>query len=241
MMLIYKAWRESRERFLIGTVILTLLCLIITLFPRFVMPMVGHPSIFAEYIWQAVYRGKVRGVFVFLCLFLGLGGLDHERRVGTATFTLSLPLKRRAIIATRAAVGMIEVAALAFVPAVLLPLLTRDAYPFLQATRFAELWVAGGIVFFAVALLCSVLLPGELTAGAVAVMAVYAYSAVVNTDTVRPLHANLHRVMSGQDPPLLGSDYQLHGAATLMLIVATVLVSMVMLTIADQVTSRRDF
>ncbi len=98
MMLWHKAWLESRTRLLLGVTIMTAVCA------------------YSVYAHRSAYQGIVRNVFMVLCFLLGVGGLLRERAVGTAPFTLALPVSRVRLTATRAAVGWLELVALAFVP-----------------------------------------------------------------------------------------------------------------------------
>jgi hypothetical protein len=74
---------------------------------------------------------------------LGFGGLQRERAHGSASFTLALPVSRLALIAARAAVGLLEILALALLPVILVPALSKfvgEAYPLSQALEFSLLW-----------------------------------------------------------------------------------------------------
>jgi hypothetical protein len=55
-------------------------------------------------------------------VLLGSGGLLSQAAGGSALFTLSLPVSRNWVIGIRAATGLAELAVLAFVPSLLIPL-----------------------------------------------------------------------------------------------------------------------
>ena len=57
-------------------------------------------------------------------VLLGTGGLLSQASGGGALFTLSLPVSRKRLLGVRAATGLAELLALAFVPPLLLPLLS---------------------------------------------------------------------------------------------------------------------
>src|ERR1700722_11299768 len=104
MMLWYKAWRESQARFTMIALTLTVFCLFTVAFRNqiqahgsFVPPNL-RSSIYSEHIYHLIYWGTAKGVFAFLVIFLGLGGLLRERARGTATFTLALPVRRWRIV-----------------------------------------------------------------------------------------------------------------------------------------------
>jgi hypothetical protein len=92
-MLWQKAWIESRGRFLFGVAATGTAC---------------------AYSWYANrYQGIPRTTFIVFCFLFGMGGLLREHAVGTAPFTLALPVSRLRLVATRAGVGWIELVALA--------------------------------------------------------------------------------------------------------------------------------
>lgn len=143
-MLWYKAWLETRWRFLIGIAIL-MLSVVGTVFayPRVerVLPLV--PSVdtsslvgqrikaiadlsrtYGGYIWaQWLRQNNVQMLSLFAAL-LGTGGLLSQATGGGGLFTLSLPVSRDRLFGVRAATGLTELAILAFVPSLLLPLLS---------------------------------------------------------------------------------------------------------------------
>ena len=80
----------------------------------------------------------------------------RERDYSSAGFTLSLPVSRGQLLAWKAAAGIIEIAALSFLPAVLVPLCSEFAgtsYPRAQALKFDSLWLVGGTFVFMIGLL----------------------------------------------------------------------------------------
>lgn len=61
-------------------------------------------------------------------LWQGCGGFSREQATGTAGFTPALPLLREQLVAIRAAIGLLQMTALALVPAGVLPALSRLAH-----------------------------------------------------------------------------------------------------------------
>jgi ABC-2 type transport system permease protein len=172
-MLWYKAWVESRTRFLLIAVCLTLFCAAVVLFHGQTEPVLTdalrglRTRTFSEHIYKLIYSGTAKGMFAILVIFLGLGGLGRERTHGTAIFTLALPATRFQMVATQMAVGLLELAALSLLPALLIPALSalvQQYYPFTQALHFAVLWFCCGSIIFAASFLLSVMLEGEYTA-----------------------------------------------------------------------------
>src|SRR5882672_4152461 len=156
-MLFYKAWLESRVRFLAGGVVLTAYCTSFVRQARINFPPVLEPTLpYSAYIWRGVYDGLDTLVFVLVAVMLGLGGLERERGAGTAGFTLGLPVTRMQLLWPRIAVAALEVAALAAVPLAVVPWLSAGIgrpYSFAQALPFALLFAVTGTVWASVGFL----------------------------------------------------------------------------------------
>lgn len=177
--LMYKAWLETRARFLTGAVIITLLIVwtvlrangVIEGYERF-RP--GEHMQYAEYIWISLYRGYLQAFWIFCALMLGLGGLWREQAQGTAGFTLSLPVSRSHVTCIRILVGLFEIIALGFLSAFLIPLLSAlegNHYSLAQSVSFSTLLVGGGMIFFGWGVLLSHLIQKEFTAPAIGMSA----------------------------------------------------------------------
>src|SRR5215813_10268679 len=116
-MLWYKAWRESRVRFLLSAAVLVFLCLGLMYRARTGFPPPDRPDLpYSAWVWANIYGNLNPTVFIILAMILGLGGLQRERPVGTATFTLSLPVTRVRLVLVRAAAGILQVLVLSFLP-----------------------------------------------------------------------------------------------------------------------------
>ena len=168
-MLWSKAWRETRTRFLLVTAILAAMCAWAVFLPQTGID--GTHIDFRTSIYKFIYYGKAKGVFSVLVIFMGTGGLLRERSLRTAAFTLSLPVSRLCLVAIPATVGLAEVAALALLPATLLPVLSilvDQTYPLPEALQFSILWFGFGSSIFAVAFFFSVIAGGEFVAPAAA-------------------------------------------------------------------------
>ena len=158
-MLLYKAWRESRLGFLLSVGALAVFASVYLLFPR-------HDLLqrytYTQEVYLLSYRGALRNIFIVLTLFLGLGGLRRERANGTVLFTLSLPVSRLKITAARAIVGLIELAVLALVQAIVIPIFSawdHQPYPsFSQAFHFSLLWMGCGTALLAFGMLLSTII-----------------------------------------------------------------------------------
>jgi hypothetical protein len=171
-MLWYKSFLETRWRFLIGLAILMLSVAGTALaYPRVarLLPLVPPIDASSEigrrikdiadlsrtyrgYIWAQVLRQNVTQMLSFFAVLLGAGGLLSQASGTGALFTLSLPVSRNRLLGVRTATGLAELAALAFVPVLLLPVISPAI-----AERFgvADALVYGVCIFGAGAVLFS--------------------------------------------------------------------------------------
>jgi ABC-2 type transport system permease protein len=182
-MLWYKAWLETRARFLLGALLVSAVTAFFVLGHPFMIrqwrsdlllhPDWSEPAWFPRalvdypyFLWHFVYDEMLQNAWVVSAILLGLGGIDREAAMGTAGFTLSLPVRRRDLLAVRLAVGGGEAILLGFLPSLLLPLLSRvmgRAYPLPQALAHSALLVCGGMIFFALSVLLSTAVRDENT------------------------------------------------------------------------------
>ena len=181
-MLWYKMWRESWLRFAIAAAALLWMCGAVVALQRQVRAHADAPMAYMHYIWSAVYKANVLDLFILMVIVLGLGGVLQEREQGTAGFTLSLPVGRWRLVASRAATGLAQVGILALLPALLIPLLSPlvgETFAFSRALQFSVLWTGGGMLVFALAFFFSVVLPGAYSPVIASLAGLLAYSAVV--------------------------------------------------------------
>lgn len=154
MMLLYKAWRESRNRFLLGVLALAGFCTIMAL-----QRASGAP------FTDRIFSGSL--YFELLVIVVGMGGLRRERSQHTAVFTLTLPVSRLQLVAAHAAVGLAETVVLALVPALMagpLGALTHQTASAGDALRYSLMRILCGGFVFAISFLLSALLSGAYTA-----------------------------------------------------------------------------
>jgi len=234
--LFYKAWLESRVRFLASAGVLAAYCISFVQQARLNFPPVFEPRLpYTVYIWRGVYNGIDTLLFVVVALVLGLGGLQRERAAGTADFTLALPLTRIRLLLPRAAVAMGEVAALAIIPAIVVPWMSSrigHVYPVADAIRFAALFVATGAVWVSAGIFWSTVTSAELTGAVAAILTPVVYVATVSSTALRRWPAaNIFNVMNGAHLPYLDPATSLFtgrfpwGAALVLTLVAAGLVA----------------
>jgi len=203
-MLLFKAWRESRARFFLSAATIGALCTGVVLLNARMQSNPGQilpgfrATTYSEHVYDFIYSGTAKGLFVMLMLFIGLGGLLRERRRGTAPFTLAPPVTRSRIIVTQIVVGVLEVIGIAALPAFLIPTLSPfvgRSYPVSESLHFALLWLGGGLMVFALAFLCSVLFAGEYTALIVAFLGLFAVPLLAQVQVLQPYRVNFLMTM----------------------------------------------
>jgi ABC-2 type transport system permease protein len=243
----WKAWRESRGRFLSAAIVLAAFCFSTVGRARLDFPPRFDLTLpYTTFIWRGIYNGPGVLVFVIVAVALGLGGLMRERAVGTAPFTLALPVSRSALFGSRAGVGALQVIVLATIPAWIVPWMSSrigHPYPAHQAWLFASLFAAVGLVWFAAGLLMSTLFAGEHTPTAAGLLLPFGHLAVVSIPALRPLPwLNLFNVMNGSGLRYLDADTSLLVGPFPAAIVAVVLVATLsMLAAAALATARADY
>jgi ABC-type transport system involved in multi-copper enzyme maturation permease subunit len=246
MMLCYKAWRESRMRFLLGALALAGLCAALVVFSHDASAGIGDGSAsYHGYVWHITYKSYLRELFVLMTLLLGAGGMLRERAYHTSFFTLALPVSRWRLVSARASVGVLEIGLLSLLPAIVLcslsPLI-HQSYPFNQALQFSLLWTICGTAFFTLGFLSSVIFPGEFTAPLVSLCALLFYSVVADIPAVERYLGDIHDIMSGEGMPYFRRDvFLLTGTPPWTSLAVIGLVSLAMLVVAGVIMRRQDF
>lgn len=250
MPLLFKAWRESRERFLLSVTVLAAICVLgvfcrTSLMKVFVPnePFVGAP--YVGYIYRLVYGGPTRGLFAIMAMVLALGGLQRERLHRTAGFTLALPVSRARLAGVQALLGLGQIAVLSALPMLLLTIcspLAQLSYPLGQLARFSLLWLAGGAVFFAVAFLAATLFRNEYPALAVSFVFMIFYPIAVLVPPLNRYPLNVHHIMSGLAMPYFDARTALLvGAPPWALLASMATVAGVLIVLAIQIARHRDY
>jgi ABC-2 type transport system permease protein len=202
----YKAWLETRSRFLTCLATLTIFCAV---FVHHALQ-VTHSS--NSGLAQGLIRPEWKADFyrllfvtqqfivimwILAAVLLGMGGIVRERAIGTSSLTLSLPVSRAHLLGIRIGTGVLEAMALAVVPWTTIFLVSSfSRMPILitQVGYYVLLLIAGGSAYFAMAVLVSTLVEGEYTAPAVA-FGLVLLTAIVFDAWLRPF--NLWRLVSG--------------------------------------------
>ena len=171
-MLWYKSWLETRWRFAIGLAILILSAVgTVLAYPRVVQLLPLVPSVdvpgevgrrileiatlsrtYRGYVWAQWLRQNMTQMLALFAALLGTGGLLAQASGGGALFTLSLPVSRDRLLGVRVATGLAELLALAFLPSLVLPLLSPAVG---ETFSVVDVLVYGTCAFFAAAVLFS--------------------------------------------------------------------------------------
>jgi ABC-type transport system involved in multi-copper enzyme maturation permease subunit len=184
-MLWYKAWLETRSRFLISLVGMVALCSVFVLHgDRNVIDEVS-----ADYYNFVFFEGHqiLMMMWALAVTLIMMGGLLREKAAGSSAFTLALPVSRTRLMMVRICMGLAQAVVLAIVPWTAMftvGSIFGKTHSVSQAAFYLVLLLGGGLVFFAMAVLISSLISGEYTApvisfGAVIITAVAFSSAAV--------------------------------------------------------------
>jgi hypothetical protein len=177
-MLWYKAFLDTRGRFLIGLALLPCTAVFMVLaYPRVAALLPSLPPVDASgalgrqigeaieltrdyrgYVWTQWFRQTPTSAGALFAALLGTGGLAAAASGGGALFTLSLPVSRHRLIAVRAATGLAQWLALAAVASLAIPLVSPaigESYSPRAALVHAVCLFAGGAVIYSLALFLS--------------------------------------------------------------------------------------
>lgn len=246
-MLIYKAWRESRVRFLAAGVVLSAYCISFVRQARYNFPPVLEPALpYSAYVWRGIYNGLDTLVFVLVGVMLGLGGLERERGAGTAGFTLALPVTRLQLLLPRFVVAVLEIVLLAAIPLVVVPGSSAGIgrpYSFAQALPFALLFAVTGTVWVTVGSLWSTGCAGDHTGTIASILTPIVYAgAIGGTDLRHHPALNLFNVMNGSRLPFLDPTTSLiTGPLPWMMLGVFLLTCTGLFGVSALITARRDF
>jgi ABC-2 type transport system permease protein len=185
-MLWYKAWLETRTRFLISLIAITALAaLFIWRQDRDALPTSGM------WYYYSVLAGGHRIIamlWVVAIMFLMMGGIIREKAVGASSFTLALPVSRARLMWTRIAMGLLQSVALGLVSWTAMWVIACTAgkpIAVQQAATYVTVMFGAGTTFFAVAVFTASMLEGEYTAPLVAFGTLIAFAVALNDPPLR--------------------------------------------------------
>lgn len=165
-MLWYKAWVETRVRFLLSLTGITLVAAFQDVYRalRYVMPTTP-----VRYFYNLLHFADdtMCVLWIAAVTLLAMGGLLREKAVGASTFTLTLPVSRRRLAGVRICVVFAEGVVMFLAPWIaILALIGTGGKPLLlsQAWFHIVLMASGGSLYVALPLLVSSVVEGEYTA-----------------------------------------------------------------------------
>jgi ABC-2 type transport system permease protein len=175
-MLWYKAWLETRTRFLISLLATTGMCG----YRVFDLTRGARPGNGLDYYYFILHSGHqlLTVMWLVATTLLMMGGLLYERSAGVSAFTLGLPATRARITCIRTCMGLLEASVLIVMPWLAMfasEVVTGRPIPFAQVEFYAILLASGGAVFAGVALLVSSLVEGTYTAPMISLGIVIAF------------------------------------------------------------------
>lgn len=236
-MLWYKAWLETRSRFLTCLATLTLFSGIF----------VHHAQGLIRPEWKSdfnrllfVNQQFLVIMWVLSVVLLGMGGIVREKTIGTSSVTLALPVSRARLLRVRFGMGALEAMVLGVVPwlaVFVVASFARKPILITQVASYVLLLVAGGLVYFAMAVLVSSLVSGEYTAPALA-FGIVLLAAMLFDAWLRQF--NLWRLVTG-DFSIDRSTYLLSEHLPWMGILSSLSVAVLMLLASTIVVQRREF
>jgi hypothetical protein len=255
-MLWYKSFLETRWRFLIGLALLMLSIVgTVLAYPRVVklLPLVPLTDTGSEigrrlqeiaslsrsyrgYIWGQALRQNVTQMLSLFAVLLGTGGLLSQASGGGGLFTLSLPVSRSRLLGVRAATGLAELAALAFVPILLLPLVSPavgERFGVVDALVYGTCFFVAGAVLFSLACLLSTVF-ADVWRPALIVLALATVLAICEPFFGALSRYSLFGIMNGE-------IYFRDGRVPWLELLASAAVSAVMLAAASRNLARQDF
>ncbi len=243
-MLCYKAWLETRGRFLACLITLTVFCFIFVHHAQEIafrgdgLSRPGGPADYYRLLF--VTQEFLVIMWVVSVVLLGMGGMLREKVLGVSTFTLALPVSRARLFGVRVAVGTLQAAALAILPwcaVFLASSLAGLPIRLSQVSSYISLLFGGGLSYFAMAILVSSSVEGEYTAPAIS-FGIVLLSAIAFDAWLRPF--SLWRLITGdlsidRHTYLLPSDFPWFG------VFASLLAAMAMLFLAFRRIQKGDF
>jgi hypothetical protein len=174
----YKAWLETRWRFLIGLGVLIVLAVftvraqptlvkLLGLVPRVapdtelgrqIAAGVALASTFEGYIWSQWFLKQLPQTWSLFAALLGAGGLLSQAHRAEGLFMLALPVSRRELVTVRAATCLGQLLVLAIVPSLMIPAVAPSigfSYSIADALVHALVLFTAGTVYFSLSFLLS--------------------------------------------------------------------------------------
>jgi hypothetical protein len=179
-MLLYKAWIETRVRFLAGLIGIAIICIynvglhdrLVRMWSAFDLQhqLLSDPGRWLEthdygwYLWHILYDEALQQTWALFAVVLAFGGLIREKTTGTVSFSLGLPVSRRRWLFTRLAAVLIESVVLSLFSALVViagSAVIHQTFSLSQVLLHTALMVGAGVFMIAFGNLCYSLFPGN--------------------------------------------------------------------------------
>ena len=252
-MLWYKAWLETRWRFLIGLALL--LCsaaatvltypAVVKLIPpttaansggvieERIREAIELSRTYRGYMWSHWFGQNLEQWATLFAILLGTAGVLSQP--AGALFTLSLPVSRKRLVGVRAATGLTELFVIVFVPSLLVSLLSpsiEQSFSPGATLVYSACFFAGVSFFFSLAFLLSTVFDDVWRPLLIAIAIAFVLSMFGRILTNAP--ADVYRVMSAE-------TYFRSGHLPWIGLIVTAALSAAMLYAATANVTRRDF
>ena len=227
-MLWYKAWYETRWRFIVGLILLTALSAGLVLFYPMMLRLLGLPEVnavmkgaafsdsfqqalammsaFTGYIWSQWFGKNLLQIWAVFAILIGSGGLTTESTRGSLLFTLALPVSRRKLVTARTAMGFVQLSVLVFLPSILIPVMAPvigERFSVKTTLVCSLIFTLSGTVFFSFSCLLSTFF-SDLVKPIVIGLCVLFMSVIVTSLPLKINDYSVFKVMSGQSYYLKG-------------------------------------
>jgi len=179
-MLLYKAWIETRVRFLAGLIGVAIICIynvglhdhLVLIWTAGELQRPGFNSMsswlgihdYGWYLWHILYDEALQQTWALFAVALAFGGLIREKTTGAVSFSLGLPVSRRRWLFTRLTAVFIESVALGLSSALVVIIgsaVIHQTFSLSQMFLHTALMVAAGVFLIALGNLCYALFPGN--------------------------------------------------------------------------------
>jgi len=189
-----KAWLDTRWRFFTGLVLLLVLACGTIVDYHAVRALVPRTNItfdvsttmgrafqdafetqrdYRGFVWWNWFRQNLAQMWTLFAILIGAGGLLARSTGDGGLFALTLPASRRQLLGGRVIVGLAELAVLATIPSLLIPLMSPtigEHYSLVDVLLHGLCLIVGGSAWFVVTILLSTMFrdiwrPMLLTAG----------------------------------------------------------------------------
>ena len=182
-MLLYKAWLETRVRFVAGLAAVAIVCVFnihehdwyVHMWTEDMQNPKGYHMSWMPlgihnynwYLWHYLYNNYLQQVWALFAILFAFGGLIRERSSGTVLFSLGLPVSRRRWLWTRLSMALLESLALSLFAVLVVAVASAmigQNYSQSQVLLHTALMVGAGVFLVAFGNLCYTLFPGHYVA-----------------------------------------------------------------------------